>query len=136
MLACESHLIPLEMDWIQWSQFIACFRSIDDFSVAKRYHYGRLHLSRLNWVTRFYRPRTAHTIWFYELPHWSIISYVQMAIAPIIFAFGSLSIVLSSMQVLASLPPDVFELRQSHLQAMQRTFFASSIYLKWEQHQM
>jgi hypothetical protein len=39
----------------------------------------------------------------YQLPSWSIMSYVESAIAPFVFTFASMSLVLSSMQVIVSI---------------------------------
>jgi hypothetical protein len=104
ILAQESHLFPTDFEWNKWSEFIAHFRHIEDEDVATRYHYGQLRLSRLDWAVRLFRPSSAATLWFYEIPHWSTGRYVERAIAPLIFSFASLSLVLSAMQVLVSIP--------------------------------
>jgi hypothetical protein len=106
IIACNNHLIPKDIDWTQWSLFISNFRTIGDGQVARRYHYGQLRLSRLNWAVRIFRPRNAATWWFYELPFWSIRSYIQWAITPLAFILASVSLVLSSMQVVTSIPAD------------------------------
>ena len=130
IFACEHHLIPDKVDWIKWSIFIAHFRPIKDNRVANRYHYGQLRLSRLNWAIRIFRPQSASTIWYYEIPHWSTGPYIERAIAPLIFVFASLTIVLSSMQVVLSVPTDAISFTQldnSHLQAIRRSFWIFSI---------
>lgn len=130
ILAREHHIIPGDFDWTKWSAFITYFRGIDDDRVAKRYHYGQLRLSRLNWAVRIFWPQTSDTAWFYEIPHWSTGLYLQRAIAPLIFVFASLSLVLSSMQVVLSVPADGLQLGQldaSGLQAMRRAFWIFSI---------
>lgn len=129
ILACESHLFPAKLDWIKWSEFIAHFQNIEDEDVAKRYHYGQLRLSRLNWAVRLFRPSAATTWWFYEIPHWSTATYVERAVAPLLFGFASLSLVLSSMQVSRSVPDE--ELGFKHLDAsslvhMRRAFWVFS----------
>jgi hypothetical protein len=60
-IARSSSLIPGDFDWNQWSYFIHNFRALTDDRVAKRYHYGQLRLSRLNWAVRLFRPRTSPT---------------------------------------------------------------------------
>ncbi|KAF2133615.1 hypothetical protein P153DRAFT_363778 [Dothidotthia symphoricarpi CBS 119687] len=107
-LARDSHLLPAELEWAKWSEFIRHFRLIKDEDVAKRYHYGQLRLSRLNWAVRLFRPsrETTTTAWFYEIPHWSTGGYVQQVTTPLLFGFASLSLVLSSMQVLLSVPAE------------------------------
>lgn len=104
--AKDAHLIPEGLDWIRWSKFINHFRTLEDNQVAKRYHYGQLRLNRLNWLVRFYRPRNAETIWFYEVPHWSIGVYLQRVTFPLLFMFASVSLTLSAMQVAHSVPAD------------------------------
>ncbi|EIT80749.1 hypothetical protein AO1008_07183 [Aspergillus oryzae 100-8] len=94
------HLIPETVTWNAWCQFIQHFRHCEDTQVAKRYHYGQLCLSRLNWAVRLFQPPCAKTIWFYDVPYWSRIS------APLIFGFASISLVLSSMQVILSISTD------------------------------
>lgn len=126
VLARESHLFPAEFTWDEWSHFITHFRRLEDEDVAKRYHYGQLRLSRLNWVVRLCRPSSAATFWFYEVPHWSTGDYVERAIAPLVFGFASLSLVLSSMQVLVSIPEEGLRLNgadASSLAVMRRAFW-------------
>jgi hypothetical protein len=130
ILAKESHLIPNDVDWTKWSRFINSFRILEDHHVAKRYHYGQLRLSRLNWVVRLFRPRNANTVWFYEIPHWSISDYVTRATLPMLFIFASVSLVLSSMQVALSVPADGLWFQHpngSGLCYMSRAFWGFSI---------
>ena len=57
ILAQSAGLVPDEVDWPRWNEFIKSFlESIDLDSLAqvdRRYHYGELRLSRLNSMTRF-----------------------------------------------------------------------------------
>jgi hypothetical protein len=129
-LAREHQLVPDNVDWIKWSQFIHHFRHIEDAQIANRYHYGQMRLSRLNWAVRLFRPRSASIVWFYEIPYWSTELYVQRAIAPLIFGFASISLVLSSMQVVLAAPADELGfglLGASGVQAMKRAFWVFSI---------
>ncbi|KAF2022564.1 hypothetical protein EK21DRAFT_83045 [Setomelanomma holmii] len=130
VLACESHLFPTDFKWEEWSKFIAHFRHIEDEEVANRYHYGQLRLSRLDWALRLFRPSSATTLWFYELPFWSTGMYVERAIAPFIFGFASLSLGLSAMQVLVSVPEEGLGfsgIGASSLAAMRRAFWIFSV---------
>ena len=104
VLAQETYLIPQSVNWTEWSRFIAHFRVIKDDEVDRRYHYGQLRLSRLNWIVRIFQPQTANTKWFYEIPHWSIMVYLRRASIPLAFAFASLSVTLASMQVVLAVP--------------------------------
>ncbi|MCJ1419038.1 hypothetical protein MMC32_005389 [Xylographa parallela] len=133
IFAKEAHLIPPELhelDWISWSKFMDSFRCIEDEQVAKRYHYGQLRLSRLNWVVRLFQPQHASTSWFYEIPHWSIIEYITQATIPLLFLFASVSLVLSSMQVALSVPAGVLWFRSPDrvgLFHMSRAFWVFSV---------
>ncbi|KAF2199389.1 hypothetical protein GQ43DRAFT_420346 [Delitschia confertaspora ATCC 74209] len=128
-LALEASLIPTACSWTQWSKFIANFHIVPDESVAQRYHYGQLRLSRLNWAVRLFRPQSASNIWFYHLPIWSISAYVEQSLAPLVFCFGSLSLVLSSMQVMLAIPTDSlgWPTKDSAVQSEMKAFWVFSI---------
>lgn len=102
--AHQHHLIPPSVSWVGWSQFIACFRDMEDHDVSNRYHYGQLLLSRLHWAVRLCQPRAASTTRFYYLPHWPMTPYLRSILAPLAFAFATLSLVLSVMQVVVPIP--------------------------------
>ena len=102
-IAPETGLVPANVDWTEWQVFSARFRNIPSCEVAKRYQYGQIRLGRLDWLIRLCRPRAARTSWFYEVPYWSTAPYVERATVPLLFVFASLSLVLSSMQVIASI---------------------------------
>ncbi|KAF1924156.1 uncharacterized protein M421DRAFT_103942 [Didymella exigua CBS 183.55] len=106
-LAREAHLFPEDLDWTQRSKLIAHFHHVQDDEVAERYRYGQPRLSRLNWAVRIFRPASAFkTKWFYIVPHWSVLLYLARALTPLIFSFASLSLVLSSMQVILAISGD------------------------------
>src|SRR6201996_2798549 len=84
ILAKEAHLIHRDIDWIKWSKFINKFRHLGDEQVAKRYHYGQLRLSRLNWIVRLFRPNHSSPKLFYEVPHWSTIYYIARLTVPLL----------------------------------------------------
>lgn len=130
VLARNAHLFPARFEWAEWTGFIAYFRQLEDEDVAPRYHYGQLRLSRLNWAVRLFRPSLAQTKWFYTIPYWSTEIYVERSIAPIVFGFASLSLVLSSMQVLLAVPDDGLSwscVDSSSLLAMKRAFWVFSV---------
>ncbi|KAL5000886.1 hypothetical protein BDV10DRAFT_161572 [Aspergillus recurvatus] len=129
-LAQELHLIPGHVEWDAWCRFIKHFRNYNDNQVAKRYHYGQLRLSRLNWAVRLFQPPSAITVWFYQVPYWSIQTYLQHFTAPLIFGFAIISVVLSSMQVLLSAStdnPDLGFLSDSQNQLLKQVCWAFSI---------
>ena len=130
IFAQQHHLIPAQVDWIEWSIFIAHFRLIDDEQVALRYHYGQLRLSRLDWAVRIFQPRNAPSAWFYEIPYWSTVLYLKEALGPLVFIFASLSVVLSSMQVVLSVPSEGLwsdESNTTGLRAVRQAFWVFSI---------
>jgi hypothetical protein len=82
--------------WLQWTQFIENSKSLGDAEVANRYHFGQIRLSQLNILIRFLRPRLSTEIGnnrHYYTTHW--------------FTAVSMSLLLSAMQVILSLPTDI-----------------------------
>lgn len=135
-IAKESYLISTDIDWIEWSIFINHFRVVEDDSVAKRYHYGQLRLSRLNWAVRIFSPKSTRTRWFYENSYWSTTEFMERATFPLVFLFASVSIALSSMQVVLAVPVDRLwsHIPDDHeLQEMNRAFwlFSIAVVLLW-----
>ncbi|CAG8899454.1 unnamed protein product [Penicillium egyptiacum] len=135
-IAKETYLIPTDIDWIQWSIFINHFHVVGDDSVAKRYHYRQLRLSRLNWVVQIFRPKHSRNRWFYENPYWSTREFMERATFPLVFLFASVSIALSSMQVALAVPVDRLwsHISDDHeLQEMNRAFwlFSIAVVLLW-----
>jgi hypothetical protein len=129
-MAKECHLIPKDVDWISWSKFINKFRHLGDEHVAKRYHYGQMRISRLNWAVRIFGPKKTGKRWFYQIPHRSTLEYVTRATVSLLFIYTSVSLVLSSMQVVLSIPVDnpLFPgFEESGQQFMQGIFWMFSI---------
>ncbi|KAE8149843.1 hypothetical protein BDV25DRAFT_120907 [Aspergillus avenaceus] len=126
-LAHAYHLIPEQVKWTEWCQFIQYFRDLDDTQVAKRYHYGQMRLSRLNWAVRLFQPPSATTVWFYDIPNWSIGTYVQRIAKPLIFGFASISLALASMQVLVSITAEDLGWGAIGIRAMCRAIWVFSI---------
>ncbi|KAH7154737.1 hypothetical protein DER46DRAFT_638543 [Fusarium sp. MPI-SDFR-AT-0072] len=107
MFAKEAHLIPdeFEMDWTRWAKFVAHFRAIEDSQVSNRYQFGQLRLNRLNWAVRLVQPSTGRG-WYYQRQCWSIGELFRGSFNILLFIFASLSLTLSSMQVVLSIPND------------------------------
>ncbi|CAG8385903.1 unnamed protein product [Penicillium salamii] len=129
-IAKEQYLVPADINWIQWSTFINNFRFIDDRDVAKRYQYGQLRLSRLNWAVRIFGPQHTRTRLFYENTYWSVGEFTERATIPLLFLFASISIALSAMQVALAVPleglwPQISS--NNELKAMDRAFWLFSI---------
>ncbi|PSK58771.1 Endoplasmic reticulum membrane protein 65 [Elsinoe australis] len=100
------HLVPPELDYATWIAFIRPYFNIQDEEVAKRYHYGQLRISRLNWLLRMTGSETARTRWFYHLPYFSFASYIEKMLAPFVIVFASVAVMLSAMQVIVSIDLD------------------------------
>lgn len=113
ILARESHLLPSSSNftWETWAPLLPHLLSIPDSSVSPRFHYGQLRLSRVNWAVRLFRPPSAETFWFYQLPRLgSTASYLREMSIPLLFVFAALSLALSSMQVVLSTDVEVLDL--------------------------
>ena len=129
-IAQEHNLLPASLDWICFLKFINTFRSIDDTAVAKRYHFGQIRISRLNWLVRLTQPNLAPSVWFYHIPHWSIEVYLKKCTTPFFFGFACISLALSAMQVILSLPLEhiyTFAISEAGLRAICAGFWALSI---------
>ena len=103
-LAIEHHLIPKNIQWVPFTKFISPFEHLDDDEVSSRYHFGQLRLTRLNWAIRLFRPRSSKDWWYYHEVYWSTGAYVERFFAPPLFLFGSVTIILTAMQVLVTVP--------------------------------
>ena len=95
-IAQQDHLrlIPKDVDWPSFCRFMSEFSSIDDSVVSKRYCYGELRLTRLN----FYAPLLLRKFHF-EQVHGQYGDFFARLYGPILFVFALVSTVLSSMQV-------------------------------------
>lgn len=102
LLAQQANLIPKHLTYTKFQLFIDSFRHLSDEAVAPRYHYGQIRLTRLNYAVRIFRPAsTAHCLpWHYHEVYWQTGSYIERALAFLLFIFASLSLVLSAMQVM------------------------------------
>ena len=103
-MAIEYHLVPKHIQWVPLTNFIIPFRRLDDDEVSSRYHFGQLPLTRLNWGIRIFRPRSSKDWWYYHEIYWSTGAYVERFFAPLLFVFGSVTIILTAMQVLVTVP--------------------------------
>lgn len=109
-IAIDRGLIPPTTTWLQWTRFIEEFGSLCDTQVANRYHFGQVRLSRLNVLIRFLRPRQPGEIGnnrHYYTTHWYTADYLEQFVGPGLFVFASVSLLLSAMQVILSLPTEI-----------------------------
>lgn len=104
-IAHDKGLLPREMNWERWVFFSRSLlgsiniKSLD--SVNKRFLYGELRLTRLNWIYRICslkdNPKGLVMGYKYEYNRYSV--FVQRNFAWIIGAFVYITIVLTAMQV-------------------------------------
>jgi hypothetical protein len=95
-IAQQDHLrlIPHDVKWESFCQFVAQLDHIDDSAVSGRYSYGELRLTRLN----FYAPLLLGKFHF-EQVHGQYGDFFAQLYGPILFVFAVVSTILNSMQV-------------------------------------
>lgn len=107
-IARELSLVPEELEWVRWKEFVSDFTSRVDVNVLdevdKRYHFGELRLGRINTI---YRLRYFHTNfvrgYLYEYNRYVI--FFERNFGWLLGVFVYFSIILSAMQVGSSIPP-------------------------------
>lgn len=90
----DLRLVPRGIDWPSFCRFISELSHIDDAAVSKRYWYGELRLTRLN----FYAPLLLRKFHF-EQVHGQYGDFFARLYGPVLFAFAVISTILNSMQV-------------------------------------
>ncbi|KAH7109610.1 hypothetical protein B0J11DRAFT_544875 [Dendryphion nanum] len=90
-------LVPRDMTWEHFCKLTAELDHISDSDVSKRYNYGELRLTRLN----FYAPLLLRKFHFEHL-HGQYGDFFGRLYGPILFVFALISIILNSMQVALS----------------------------------
>ncbi|KAI9725770.1 MAG: hypothetical protein M1828_002653 [Chrysothrix sp. TS-e1954] len=93
-IAQELRLVPRDCTWTSFSNFIAGFAFFDEEEVSKRYHYGELRLTRLNFWSKIFLHR-----FHYEQLHGQYGAYFVSFYGPWLVAFAIISVVLSAMQL-------------------------------------
>jgi hypothetical protein len=94
-----------------FAKFIKKFEGVQDTEVAPRWKFGQLRLTRLNWLIRIFQPKQAEgggmcrRLFYYEQYHGTE-QFLREFAAPLAFAFGALSLILSAMQVVLAARPD------------------------------
>ncbi|KAH9860302.1 hypothetical protein J1614_011632 [Plenodomus biglobosus] len=87
-------LIPKHVDWASFRRFTSDLDHVEDAAVSKRYCFGELRLTRLN----FYAPLLLHKFHF-EQVHGQYGDYFARLYGPVLFVFAVVSTILNSMQV-------------------------------------
>ncbi|ERF76577.1 hypothetical protein EPUS_05850 [Endocarpon pusillum Z07020] len=88
------HLVPIGITWEQFCNFTTDLAKIPDRDVSRRYAYGEIRLTRLN----FYAPlllRKSH----FQRVEYQYREYFARFYGPVLFIIGITSIVLSGLQV-------------------------------------
>ncbi|CAG8014430.1 unnamed protein product [Penicillium salamii] len=107
-LAHKLDLLPSEITWLQWKSFVAEFilhvdpNTLD--KVNKRYHFGELRLGRINSIYRI-RFFFTHFIRGYLYGYNRYVVFFQRNFAWIFIVLVYFSLVLTAMQVGATIPP-------------------------------
>ncbi|KAJ5714323.1 uncharacterized protein N7483_011504 [Penicillium malachiteum] len=107
--ACQKlNLLPCDITWTWWKSFVAEFLSHIDANtlnqVNKRYHFGELRLGRINSIYRI-RFFSTHFIRGYLYGYNRYAVFFQRNFAWILIVLVYFSLVLSAMQVGATVPP-------------------------------
>ena len=93
-LAQHHKLIPRDITFEAFHNFIDTFGDIQDTSVSLRYTFGDLRLSRLNWLAKSHLGRL-----HYLKVHRQYHTYFSRFYGPLLFIFGVFTVVLDAMQV-------------------------------------
>ncbi|GIJ91446.1 hypothetical protein Asppvi_010411 [Aspergillus pseudoviridinutans] len=93
-VAQSTGLLPQDITWHGFSNFIAEAQFIHDRDVAPRYHYGEIRLTRLNFYSKLFLHRSQYE---WGRPQYS--DYFNRFYGHILFVFAMLSLLLSAMQV-------------------------------------
>ncbi|KAJ5455903.1 uncharacterized protein N7458_004167 [Penicillium daleae] len=107
-LAHKLDLLPSEITWLWWKSFVAEFILHNDPNtldkVNKRYHFGELRLGRINSIYRI-RFFFTHFIRGYLYGYNRYVVFFQRNFAWILIVLVYFSLVLTAMQVGATIPP-------------------------------
>lgn len=100
-IAKENRLLPRDIEWEAWCHFIHGFSQVYDSHVAKRYHYGELRLTRLN----FWHMILFHGQSYFEV-HYNYVTYFSRFGTPYLFVFGAITVVLAALQTALQVYPE------------------------------
>ncbi|KAL3465244.1 hypothetical protein BJX64DRAFT_275341 [Aspergillus heterothallicus] len=96
-LACEHHLLPPDITWLEWVEFIhELLTKINYEEINPRYLFGELRLSRLN---KIYALRLGYVLRGYKFSYHTYGQLFSDYLAPITAATIYVALVLTAMQV-------------------------------------
>ncbi|EOD43075.1 hypothetical protein UCRNP2_10231 [Neofusicoccum parvum UCRNP2] len=113
-------LIPDWMGWDQWCLLRAKALEIRNDEVSGRFQFGEIRLTRLNFYCKFLLRKA-----YYHRTHRQYGDYFASFYPPLLFLFGIFSIMLASMQLVASV--EELEERWRHLLGLFRMFSVAII---------
>ncbi|KZF21643.1 hypothetical protein L228DRAFT_156863 [Xylona heveae TC161] len=95
-IAQQEHLrlVPKDVDWPRFCDFISELDRVRDVDVSGRYCYGEIRLSRLNFYAPFLLRR-----FYYEQVHGQYSDIFGRFYGPVLFVFAVVTTLLNSMQV-------------------------------------
>jgi hypothetical protein len=88
------HLVPTNVTWEQYCEFMRQLGKISDWEVSGRYAYGEIRMTRLN----FYAPVLLGKSYFQRVEY-QYKDYFAVFYGPVLFVAGVMSILLSGLQV-------------------------------------
>ncbi|KAG5660895.1 hypothetical protein KAF25_002538 [Fusarium avenaceum] len=100
-VARSTKLLPADVRWENWCCFMQKFGHLTDKEVAARYHYGELRLTRLNFYSK-----VLFFGWNYFEIHHQYVAYFTRFIAPYLFIFGAITVILAAMQTALTADPE------------------------------
>ncbi|KAF7541974.1 hypothetical protein G7Z17_g11845 [Cylindrodendrum hubeiense] len=98
--AKEFKLLPEWIQWEGWCRFIHEFHGLRDRNVARRYHYGEIRLTRLNFLCTL-----LHGSSYAQMYHNYAIYFARFG-APYVFVFGAITVLLTALQTSLATYPD------------------------------
>lgn len=123
-VALKHSLLPPTVTLEAFCAFSSQFTAIPDAAVSPRYSFGEMRLSRLNFWTKFLLPGR----WHYMPVYRQYSAYFQRLFAPFLFIFGSVSVILSAIQVEMAVEP-LADMPWKGFQGFARYFSVVSLFL-------
>ncbi|KAI1390697.1 uncharacterized protein F4822DRAFT_394191 [Hypoxylon trugodes] len=100
-IAKQTGLLPASIDWETWCRYMKQIAHIKDTQVSRRYHYGELRLTRLNFYSKVFFFH-----WSYFEVHHQYVEYFARFMGPYLFIFGALTVILAAMQTALTADPN------------------------------
>ncbi|KAI6623870.1 hypothetical protein MCOR14_009447 [Pyricularia oryzae] len=95
------NLVPPDITWEQFCDFTSSLADIEDREVSKRYAYGEIRLTRLNFYAPFLLGKS-----HFQRVEYQYGTYFARFYGPILLVIAIASVVLSALQVIVSIGED------------------------------